>query len=846
MILCVEAHEYEQCSPDGRDGDMNVLDPPSEDEMEHLSREPPVANTNAFIDLGGNFDWDACGASKYGLSSSREPSRSEPRSSDELSADSGSTYEESPKKPKRTKSAKRVPTCRRSVPLSGKGKGKGKRAMEKARRMQMKRDAEEKLDSYDEMSDSSHSEEDEEAVETKKKPKKSIKKSKKTPTSDATTNPIGVGAARKAAAKGKGKGKGKRKGPGGAYLNRYDNEPFSDEGEMTPDEDRGTLDEDFDEGTAVGLMPELEPNAPREDEMGVGIEDVTTFHDLEWGGVDDTQDRDRVLKGKPSWGGSETPGTTRIAGAATMTLIQLFLQLFPLAALDRIVIETNLYASIAIGKSWYPNARKWTPLTTGEFMVWIGICIGMGVFQLDNYTMFWSGLRFGAFVFPDITGAMPMRRWEQIKRYLHLKSNVGRPAMDTREGKLWQCEWLEKLLTASSKLAWNPTQDMCMDERSVPSRHKFNPIKVFNPNKPHKFACNQQSLVDSKGYQYHSWFYDRVKRVGLKIMIVHMFCKSLPHRGFKLAADRWYGSTNAPQVCAKFGHSWTSTLIKSYVPQELKAYKKSEMESGESHFVYCEEINACITVWKDKNIVYSISNELRPYGGFVSRNVGAEVDPQRPAPEMVVWYNAIKAMVDGFDGKCLGMGSLEMAMTSHKWWHCMFFALLDGVLVNLDIIARSVGVSNDRLQTLMDLSTQLQSNNMDQDVSNRTRRAQNDDDQAREFDADKCTGSRCRFVGDHFPSLHPSGKQGECIVCRANNFGKYIWMRRKKDGHKIKVKKPPSKPRQWCERCGVHLCVGKCFEDYHKKSIEHLDHGLLRQKVPPGNVGIEGCEDEEI
>ena len=73
-----------------------------------------------------------------------------------------------------------------------------------------------------------------------------------------------------------------------------------------------------------------------------------------------------------------------------------------------------------------------------------------------------------------------------------------------------------------------------------------------------------------------------------------------------------------------------------------------------------------------------------------SRNVGAEVDPQRPAPEMVVWYNAIKAMVDGFDGKCLGMGSLEMAMTSHKWWHCMFFALLDGVLVNLDIIARSV------------------------------------------------------------------------------------------------------------------------------------------------------------
>lgn len=347
MILCVEAHEYEQCSDGERDGDWNVLDPPSEDEIEDLSREPPRATTNAFIDLGGNFDWDACGASKYGLSPSHEPSRSESRSSYDLSADSGSTYEESPQKPKRTKSAKQVPTCRRSVPLSGKGKGKGRQAMEKARRRQMKRDAEESSDSEGEMEDLSDSEEDAEAVESKKKPKKSIKKSKKTPkgpTSDATTNPIGVGAARKAAGKGKGNGKGKRKGPGGAYKNRYDNEPFSDEGEMTPDKDMH-LDEDFNEGTAVGLMPELDPNAPREDEMGVGVEDVTTFHDLEWGELDDTQDRDRVLKGKPSWGGSETPGTTRIAGAATMTLIQLFLQLFPLAALDQIVIETNLYAS---------------------------------------------------------------------------------------------------------------------------------------------------------------------------------------------------------------------------------------------------------------------------------------------------------------------------------------------------------------------------------------------------------------------------------------------------------------------------------------------------------------------
>ena len=56
-----------------------------------------------------------------------------------------------------------------------------------------------------------------------------------------------------------------------------------------------------------------------------------------------------------------------------------------------------------------------------------------------------------------------------------------------------------------------------------------------------------------------------------------------------------------------------------------------------------------------------------PYGGFVARNVGADVDPQRRAPESIVWYNQIKAMADGFDDRCLGMSSLEMAITSHKW-----------------------------------------------------------------------------------------------------------------------------------------------------------------------------------
>ena len=85
----------------------------------------------------------------------------------------------------------------------------------------------------------------------------------KKPTSNASTNPIGVGATR---AKGKrGKGKGKRKGPGAAHLNRVENEPFSDDGE---DVGNTELDEEFEEMFPIDVMPDLDKNAPREDDFG--------------------------------------------------------------------------------------------------------------------------------------------------------------------------------------------------------------------------------------------------------------------------------------------------------------------------------------------------------------------------------------------------------------------------------------------------------------------------------------------------------------------------------------------------------------------------------------------------
>ena len=117
-------------------------------------------------------------------------------------------------------------------------------------------------------------------------------------------------------------------------------------------------------------------------------------------------------------------------------------------------------------------------------------------------------------------------------------------------------------------------------------------------------------------------------------------------------------------------------------------------------------------------------------------------------------------------------------------------------------------------------------NHMEDDVSNRTRNSQSDGIQEREFDMTKCTGGRARFYGDHYGETNPNGKKRECVACIANNFGKYEWKKMDKVRVNVKLEKAPKKPRNWCPRCGIHLCIGKCFQDYHTKSLEHLDHGL--------------------
>lgn len=96
---------------------------------------------------------------------------------------------------------------------------------------------------------------------------------------------------------------------------------------------------------------------------------------------------------------------------------------------------------------------------------------------------------------------MGLYRWEQIRRYFHLNDNKERPLEKAcREYKLWHCLPLINVLKDTFKKYWRLGKNVTVDERTIPSRHRQNPIRIYNKTKPYKFGMEVFSICCASTY----------------------------------------------------------------------------------------------------------------------------------------------------------------------------------------------------------------------------------------------------------------------------------------------------------------------------------------------------------
>jgi hypothetical protein len=494
----------------------------------------------------------------------------------------------------------------------------------------------------------------------------------------------------------------------------------------------------------------------------------------------------------------------------TLSPFQIFLLLVPVTFWRWAVEQTNLYAQASRDNA--PGTEKgksrgWVPVTLQELLKWVGIVFSMALHPLPALSDYWRRGRVGNIVFPDTGTIMSQARFEQIKRYFHLNDNSQRPPQkDSRDHRLWQVVRLVDTLNDTFKKCYNLSQFVTFDERTVPLRNRACPIRIYNPKKPHKFGIEIFAAVDSESfYCWHQHIYDKIKQPDLHERMVEELAATLqPRVGHIIILDRGFTGPVVLNKLLGMGFQATGTCVatrKNFPANLVKLPARSER--GTVSAAVCEDPEMVAFCWMDKQPVLFVTTSHSLDMGVTGRRSGAVVE-EIPCPEAAYVYNKNKDGVDQFDKACLLKGySAEMEIVSRKWWHRLFWGLLDSAVSNAHILFRVAHPDVSRFDFYVTLQEQLVANTMDIVLSRSMSR-----------------GGEPASLPAHFPALIPDGKRRRCAMCTL-----------KKRGLDIEDQKEVCHSRYWCPDCQKGFCPDECFREWHTtERLEGRDFGPKRMR----------------
>src|SRR6266542_2617949 len=155
--------------------------------------------------------------------------------------------------------------------------------------------------------------------------------------------------------------------------------------------------------------------------------------------------------------------------------INIFLLFFTNSILDTIVINTNLYA---LTKNAGTIGRKWQEINRKELLIWIALIIYQGLFKLPSLNQYWNENPKSPI--HHISKQMSLKRFEQIKRYLHISS-----PMATINNYFEKLEPLLSKVRDVSKQLYTPNSNVSVNEMIVRfSERSVHMVRIKNKPTP--------------------------------------------------------------------------------------------------------------------------------------------------------------------------------------------------------------------------------------------------------------------------------------------------------------------------------------------------------------------------
>ena len=327
---------------------------------------------------------------------------------------------------------------------------------------------------------------------------------------------------------------------------------------------------------------------------------------------------------------------------------------------------------------------KTTPhVTVPELYSFLGINMVMGYHQLPSWTDFWSCDT--DLPVPFAASALPRNRFAQILANIHVNNNASVPNNNT--DKLFKLRPLINQLNSNFVKLYNVFHHVSVDESMVLFKGRSS-LKQYNPMKPIKRGFKLWSIADMDGYLYQCQVYQgknhmfvgesTPKYFGLGASVVYQLTKPLHGKHHQVYFDNFF--TNVPLMEYLLQHQVyggdTVRDDRKYLPNNLKG--DTLLQRGEfDHRV--SDGGLMFYKCKDNKSVNVLSNFHGTESSTVLRTQKDGTRKEFGCPVAVKDYNTYMGGVDKAD---MLISFYGLSRKSKKWWHRIFFGLIDRALCN--------------------------------------------------------------------------------------------------------------------------------------------------------------------
>jgi hypothetical protein len=375
---------------------------------------------------------------------------------------------------------------------------------------------------------------------------------------------------------------------------------------------------------------------------------------------------------------------------------------------DLISHNTNKYAELQrLHKE--ERLREWVQLVPAELHVFIGAIIYMGVHSEPNTALYWNTdpARGPIHTIPSY---LSLRRFEQIKRYLHIscaETDMSK-GMNDPNNKIWwyKVEPLASSLQATFQQYYSPSSSVSIDELMIRcfgrSSHTYK-----MPNKPIKQGYKVYGIADH-GYIY-SWvwsskvfgiedipLYDDLTNTGA---LVRSLVATLPRTSITIYMDNYFTSVPLFQSLRACNYGAVGTTRPhSKFPEALAKLKKEGFKLEWNTLLAQVVDDTLCLAWQDNNIVLALStiHTVHTANDFVARQRKRPAKTSTSARIVRIVFGdcptkelLIPIFIDDYNHN---MGGVDIAnqlresyethkMTNRNWWP-LFYWLIDATVIN--------------------------------------------------------------------------------------------------------------------------------------------------------------------